>query len=174
MNKEKLTEKIEASFQDLFSYQKELSDEKWMSGPENRWTVGQHYLHLLKSAEMLNNALNYPGFLLQSKFGTSNRPSKSYDEIDKNYHEKLSQNKEKAKEFNKGLREVLVKDRRDILQDLEIEYRKLEFSVNKRSESKLDKLLLPHPILGKMSLREIMMWTVCHTNHHLKTLKEDY
>ena len=42
----------------------------------------------------------------------------------------------------------------------------LKFSV-----SDLDTYLLPHPLLGKMTIREISLWTAYHTEHHYKILK---
>ncbi|WP_231962837.1 DinB family protein [Polaribacter sp. KT25b] len=42
------------------------------------------------------------------------------------------------------------------------------------SEKNLDTLVLPHPLMGKMTVREIIMWTAYHTEHHTKTLQNLY
>ena len=39
------------------------------------------------------------------------------------------------------------------------------------SESKLDTYLLPHPLLGKLTLREMLFFSVYHIEHHLKLLE---
>jgi hypothetical protein len=38
--------------------------------------------------------------------------------------------------------------------------------VNRFSESELDQLLLPHPLLGKLTLREMVYFTIYHAHHH--------
>ncbi|UPT65903.1 MAG: DinB family protein [Sphingobacteriales bacterium JAD_PAG50586_3] len=39
------------------------------------------------------------------------------------------------------------------------------------SDSKLDTYLVPHPLLGKVTLREILFFTILHTEVHLEILK---
>ena len=35
----------------------------------------------------------------------------------------------------------------------------------------LDKYVLPHPLLGKVTLREMLYFTIHHNEHHLELLK---
>jgi hypothetical protein len=39
--------------------------------------------------------------------------------------------------------------------------------VRRWSETSLDAVLLPHPLLGKLTAREMLQFTVYHTAHHL-------
>ena len=39
------------------------------------------------------------------------------------------------------------------------------------SEHKLDRCILPHPLLGKLTLREMIYFTIYHMEHHLVHLK---
>ena len=43
--------------------------------------------------------------------------------------------------------------------------------INNLSDSVLDSYRLPHPILGKISLRELAIFTAFHTVHHIELLK---
>jgi hypothetical protein len=44
--------------------------------------------------------------------------------------------------------------------------------MDKFSEAQLDEYVLPHPILGKLTIREMLYFTIYHaTHHHLATLK---
>ena len=52
--------------------------------------------------------------------------------------------------------------------------KKLVSTIGKWSDSDLDKYLLPHPLLGKMTIRELLLWTTYHNYHHLNNLKENY
>ncbi len=40
--------------------------------------------------------------------------------------------------------------------------------VDSFSEAQLDALILPHPLLGKLTLREMLYFTIYHVQHHEK------
>lgn len=39
-------------------------------------------------------------------------------------------------------------------------------------DAALDQYLAPHPLLGKITLRELGYFTIYHTEHHLAIIKE--
>jgi hypothetical protein len=41
------------------------------------------------------------------------------------------------------------------------------------SEQQLDLLILPHPLLGKLTLREMIYFTIYHAGHHEKQVIEN-
>ena len=57
---------------------------------------------------------------------------------------------------------------------LQIQNKKLQYKTKRLKDKHLDKLLIPHPLMGKMTLREIIMWTAYHTDHHNQILKASY
>lgn len=174
MDKKTIVDTLEEKHQKLFDWLNATDDDLWIKGPENRWTSGQHILHLVQSSQMLNKALRYPKFLLKYKFGTSNRPSRDYNAVAKRYEERLAESQERAKEFNKDLRVPAIKEKSQMIDDLQVLNKKLQYKTQKFKDKHLDTLLLPHPLMGRMTLREIIMWTAHHTDHHLEILKRDY
>jgi hypothetical protein len=42
--------------------------------------------------------------------------------------------------------------------------------IDRFSETQLDQLILPHPLLGKLTLREMLYFTIYHVQHHQKQL----
>ena len=82
--------------QQLFNWLANQPDESWDKGPEGKWTTGQHIEHLVDSIKKVNHALSFPKFILKHKFGTSNRDTRSYNEVAKRYQEKLSANQDKS------------------------------------------------------------------------------
>ena len=174
MEKKEIIELLEENHQQLFDWLEQQPKEKWLFAPENKWTVGQHYLHLEKSLMLLNKALYYPRFVFQFKFGKNNRENRSYEYVVNNYQQKLLENKEKARIFNKDLRVPEISEKEEIITILQIQSKKLQYKTNKISDKNLDELLIPHPLMGKMTIREIIMWTAYHTEHHTKILKEKY
>lgn len=174
MDKKEITTLLENKHQELFQWLAEQPLDKWEQGPESRWTSGQHILHLVNSIQMLNKALRVPKFLLKRKFGVANRPVRSYQEVAKRYDDRLSENQSRAREFNKGLRMPTLKEKERLITKLQIQNKKLQYKTNKWSDKHLDTLLLPHPLMGRMIVREIIMWTAHHTTHHKQILNESY
>lgn len=174
MKKEAIAELLEEKHQELFNWLEKQPDDNWENGPENKWTVGQQILHLVNSLQMLNNALSYPRFFLKYKFGTCNREARDYETVAKKYQEKLLVNQERAKIFNQKLKIPKQKDRDRLLTRLQIQSKKLQYKVRKISDVNLDTLVLPHPLMGKMTIREIIMWTAHHTAHHTNILIHNY
>lgn len=171
MNKVEISDLLEEKHQELFDWLKNQPKENWEKGPQKKWTTGQHIQHLVDSLQLLNNALSYPKFILKYKFGTCNREPRGYDAVAKKYQQKLSENKERARVFNQKLKKPTLAERDRLLTKFQIQQKKLQYKTKKISDKNLDKLVIPHPLMGKMTLREIIMWTAHHTEHHTETLK---
>ena len=174
MEKEAIVNLLEEKHNNLFDWLKNRPNDIWEKGPENKWTTGQQIQHLTDSIQLLNKALSYPKFLLKYKFGTCNREIRSFETVAKNYQKKLSENQDRAKKFNQKLKKPIENDRDSLLTKLQIQNKKLQYKTNKLKDKHLDSLVIPHPLMGKMTIREIVMWTAHHTEHHTEILKKNY
>ena len=67
-----------------------------------------------------------------------------------------------------------IKDKKYIINRLKIQNKKLQHKLLKWSDNDLDNYILPHPLMGKMTIREIIMWTTFHVEQHTKTLQNNY
>ena len=172
MDKVEIADLLEKKHQELFSWLENQPKINWEKGPTDKWSASQHLQHLVDSLQLLNNALSYPRFILKYKFGTCNREPRDYETVAANYQQKLIENKDKAAIFNQKLKKPTLKERDRLLTRLQIQQKKLQYKTVHLSEKNLDTLLLPHPLMGKMTLREIIMWTAYHTEHHLKILQK--
>lgn len=174
MEKEALVSLLEAKHKKLLDWLENQPKENWEKGPEGKWRTGQQILHLTDSLQLLNNALSYPKFLLKYKFGTCNRAPRDYEAVAKKYQQKLLENKERAKVFNKDLKTPSLEERHTLVNKLQIQNKKLQYKTLKISDKNLDTLVVPHPLMGKMTIREIVMWTAHHTEHHTDILIKNY
>ena len=43
---------------------------------------------------------------------------------------------------------------------------------NRWKESDLDLFIVPHPLLGKLTLREVLYFTIFHVKHHQKQVED--
>ncbi len=174
MTKSEIVNLLEKKHQELVDLIDNQPTEKWMHGPENKWTFGQHILHLADSIQLLNKALSYPKFILKYKFGTSNRETRSYDAVVKKYQEKLAANQKRARQFNIKLKIPSLEEKSFLVNKLKTQNKKLQYKTNKWKDEDLDTLLIPHPLMGRITVREIIMWTAQHTEHHIQILNDNY
>ncbi|WP_456441325.1 DinB family protein [Psychroserpens sp.] len=174
MNKDSIAELIDDKNNALISWISAQEDEKWIEGPKNKWTSGQHALHLLQSIKPLNDALSMPKFVLRYKFGKSNRDVRDYQTVVNRYQERLKNAVGETFGPSKNMKTPALTEKQYLLDRLQVEGKKLQYKTRKISDKNLDTLILPHPLMGKMPIREIIMWTAHHIEHHTNTLKEKY
>ena len=118
--------------------------------------------------------MSYPKFILRYKFGKSNRVPRVYDAIINRYNERLEGVKGITFGPSKNMRTPTLEERLDLIDQLKAHENKLKKIVLKWKDKHLDNLLLPHPLMGRMPVREIIMWSAYHTEHHTKTLRNHY
>lgn len=170
--KEDIIENLEKAGMIFSDFCLTISDEIFFRQPADKWSVAQNVTHLITSANMTRLAYRLPKFMVRFYTGKPNRPSQSYDELVAKYKMKLQQGGRASGRFvakpvsaNEGKENILNSYNRSmtILVD----------SISKKwRDDKLDKYLAPHPLLGKLTLRELGFFTIYHTDHHLNIIKE--
>ena len=132
------------------------------------WSASDNVDHLIKSHKPIAKALKLPKFTLQAMFGKPERPSRSYEEICTIYRDEIAkgaqasgrylpkqENPENAEEKKKELVEQFSKASAELVSVAE-----------KWTESELDGYLLPHPLIGKLTIREMLYFTIYHNLRH--------
>ena len=135
---------------------------------EGKWNFEEQVVHLTKSIKPLSSGLKLPVFIFRWKFGKPNRRVRTFDEVVEKYLTKLPNlvgaNPNFAPKKEKPVpREVA-------LAAYEKESEKLYKAIATWDEWQLDNFLVPHPLLGKMMIREILYFTIYHTQHHFMIL----
>jgi hypothetical protein len=145
---------------------------RFTQGPEGRWTMGQHLDHLIRSVQPLTQGLRAPKLVLGLLFGTAKRPSHSYARVVADYEQALDDGGKASGKFVPPA--VPLEKRNALLHKHRAETETLIKLVNKCSEADLDKYGATHPLIGWLTLRELLFFTIHHHDHHLETLKRDY
>jgi hypothetical protein len=140
--------------------------------PAEKWSIAQNVEHLVISANTTRLAFSLPKFIVKLYAGKPNRASRTYDELVNKYKQKLQQGGKASGRFIPGkFRESL--DKNTMLETFKKAMNKLKDSIEKKWEdNQLDQYIAPHPLLGKITLRELCYFTIYHTYHHLAIIKE--
>ncbi|NNE27574.1 MAG: DinB family protein [Saprospiraceae bacterium] len=173
MEKHAITAAIRESSQEVCEWLNQQPLNRFEQGPQGKWNTSQHLDHIIKTAKLLNKALNYPKFMLRYKFGKPNREVRSREEVISRYQDRL-QNIPPGTTSPITVQSYTTQQKPQVLDQIERQNLKLIRTINKWPENKLDQYLLPHPLMGRMIIREIIMWHAYHNLHHLKILKDKY
>ena len=160
-----LNEKIDA----FNSYIEPLNKEQFEASPKGKWSAGQNLDHLIRAIKPLQLAYGLPKFALLILFGKTNRPSRAYDELVTKYKTKLAAGGKARGPFIPPFIRFEQKD--ELIKKYSLQKQKLTRKIEKQSEGDLDNYILPHPLLGKVTLREMLFFTIHHNEHHLGLLK---
>ena len=159
-------------FREFSSFCSGISNESFFRQPVEKWSVAQNVTHLITSANMTRLAYRLPKFIVRIYGGKPNRPSRSYDELVTKYTLKLEQGGRASGRFVAKL--VLAEEGKEkILETFNRSMSHLITSIQKNwNDLQLDLYIAPHPLLGKITLRELCYFTIYHTEHHLHIIKE--
>ncbi len=169
--KEQIIEQLQNQYHALIEWVEQQDDQRFEWRPaEDKWNTGQHIDHLIKSTRPLTKALKMPRVMIRQLFGKINREERSYEQVVAKYQLKLSEGGKATGRFLPP--DIVNAQKMDLLDELRSELNQLCKIIEKWKDDKLSNYLLPHPLLGKMTIREILLFTVYHTMHHFSILKE--
>jgi len=139
-----------------------------------KWSPAEHARHLRRSSAPLVPALRLPGFLLRALFGPSRRGSRTYARLRADYRDVLAAGGQAgrfAPSPEAAPREPEAR-RRAILDAWQRTNAALAGGVLSWDEARADRVRLPHPLLGPLTLREMAAFSVYHSAHHLELVRQ--
>lgn len=171
MNKQEIINQLNTQHTAFFTAVNAFGQDKANVSANGKWSPAEHLEHIRKSIKPLAMGLGLPKLAIVTVAGKAKRPSVSFDEVVANYKSKIDGGAvatgayvPKTEPYN--LAELSAKTNA-VLADL------LD-KVNSWKEEDLDKYNLPHPLLGKITVREMLYFTIYHVQHHAYLLKRDY
>ena len=136
------------------------------------WSPAETVRHLIKSTRPVGKALATPRIMLRLMFGKARRPSMTYDGLRSTYLQKLDEGG-KAGRLAPSAQEQpdLEAWRAEIMKNYAGVNRTLRTVLSRWPDKKLDTLQLPHPLLGKLTVREMLFFTLYHLRHHMAVVE---
>ena len=170
MNKQAIIAAAEKSFSAFTLYCNSIQGNIFFDKPGAKWSVAENLQHLIISTNTSTLAFTLPKFVVRWISGRPNRGSRTYGQLVEKYKQKLAAGGAASGRFIPG--PLTFKDSKEkILHNWEKATGKhLTALKNNRSEKDLDHYLVKHPLLGKITLRELCYFTIYHTEHHLNII----
>ncbi len=137
-----------------------------------KWTPAQHLEHVQRAISPVSWALMVPKWFLRWRFGKPNRTPRDYEGLVKRYNEKLAAGGRASGRFvppnvpSKAVERISASVQRIVAT--------MTRRVGAWSEQDLDTVLLPHPLLGKLTVRKMLFFTIYHAQHHRALVDRDY
>ena len=136
---------------------------------EDVWSPSDNLDHMIKAVKPITKALKLPKFSIQAMFGKPEKPSMTYEELCKIYRDALAKGAQASGRFlphQESPTENAEQKKKGLLAQWSNASAELAANVEKWNEHDLDQYLLPHPILGKLTIREMIFFTIYHNLRH--------
>jgi hypothetical protein len=149
---------------DLF---RSYSEVDFSAARDGRWTIAKNLDHLTRAAQPVAKGLGLPKFLIRWKLGRGPGSSRSLMEVQKIYKDILA---EGAQVQGRFIPEGMTSQKK-ALAEWEACGKLLLKKLGRWSDAELDQYQVPHPLIGMLTMREILFFTIFHTHHHLQNVR---
>ncbi|MFK8104436.1 MAG: DinB family protein [Saprospiraceae bacterium] len=168
-HKAEIVKSLVLSLEEVRGFIEQLTEEQFEHKPTDKWSIKQEFEHLILSNKPVSSALKLPKLVLRS-FGKPRNPSRKFEALFDYYHGKLKTSPVPTGKFTPKEQNNL--SRTDMLMGWGMISKKFDDRILNWSEEKLDQYLLPHPLLGKLTVREMLFFTIFHNHHHLSNMQD--
>jgi DinB superfamily len=136
----------------------------WHKSAPEVWSIAENVQHLVQSAAPVVRLLNAPREVLLERFDKAAAPSRSYEEVVQAYKTVLATGVKASGNFLPQIAEGI---NQEMLQNSFAQTNaSLVESIDKWNEADLDEYVIPHPVLGPLTVREMLYFTAYHNQHH--------
>jgi len=167
--KSDIIEALHSSFEDISTFLESVPNDIFHQRLNDKWSIAENLDHLILSNKSIPSVLK-KNKLFFLTFGFSFSGSENFETLKANYHLKLNQDGPPIRNafLPKNTKEISKEKFQENWQKIGPKYapRLAEWS-----EKDLDRFRLPHPLLGKLTFREMLFFTVFHNEHHLRTMR---
>lgn len=160
-----LVTKLKNSHKKFISHIDALTEKEFEFSNNQKWTAGQELEHIVKSTLPISQVLNNKTFI-KSKFRTIDRVQLNYQELVDKYHDAL---KNGGKAVGQFIPDAVGWAKKNELKNQLVEIvENISTYLDLYTEDELKALILPHPLLGALTIQEMLFFTIYHVGHHLE------
>jgi hypothetical protein len=171
--RETIVEALEHVYASSVTYWRSFDAASFLTPIGDAWSPGDNVRHLSKSIRAVTGGLGQPRLLLRSLFGRVKHTPRSMEQIRVTYEELLAAGGNAGRFAPSPLTDVADADAEQarILSAHEASVSEIKKAIRQWREQDLDRYQLPHPLLGRLTVREMLLFTVLHNQHHVDVVK---
>lgn len=162
MTREEIIVQLKQNSDKVIAFVEPIPEDELKKASQGKWNTLEHVDHLLRCVQSLNKALRIPLPGLKILFGKTDRKGRSFEELRIDYDECIEAGGKAVGRYipsKKQKKDQLIKKYKE-------QNKSLNKVINNWKEEDLDKYLLPHPLLKKLTIREMLYFTIFHTDIH--------
>lgn len=168
MKNELLKQNLKREHQRITDVVQSISDDRFYDAPPGKWTSVQHLKHVQLCMEPSIRLLSDKPKFVSKLFGETKEGSRSYESISLLYQNGLVPGIVSPERFVPDM--ISLDDKEKTLIDFMHKVGLLADTLDLYAEEELDQYLIPHPLLGLITLREMMHFYTYHAAHHINRI----
>jgi len=165
-----LIDLLQEGFEEVENFAAHSPYEVFYAKPaDDVWSAAENVQHLIQSVLPLSRLFGRPKSYFEEKWGLATHTSRNYEVIKATYHNALGAGIKATGAFapltpsaELGL----------LLGEFAQTNKALVNQLADWSEEDLDIYGIPHPLLGLLTVREMLLFTAYHTRHHLEIMQK--
>ena len=170
-----LRESLASEERDVAEFFRSLSPEEFALRVAEAWTPAEHLQHLSTAVSAVARGLSISPWILRLRFGRARQPSRSFVELRDDYRDRLARGGRAKSRFVPPREDLSLEQTTSRQVELLARWQRvnsrLRAALERWSDRNLDRIQLPHPILGKITAREMVFFTIYHGHHHIAAAK---
>ncbi len=163
-----LLEELRGSHEGLWKLVDGLDPLMASTAAPGKWSALQHMVHIHLGVKAMANYLALPKEVITEKFGRLDRPSMDMNALTTKYADRLAQGVVPPDRFTPG--PVRAEQRSSSIAEGRVELERMIVALRAWDEVDLDTFMCPHPAMGPLTTREMVMFTVLHARHHMRSI----
>lgn len=148
-----------------------LSPDELVTRDGDAWSASEHLMHLNMTTSAMARGFAAPRLMLRLRFGRARSPSRSYAALRDDYRAALAAGGKAPQEFVPPRVPDAITPSPQLQMDLLARWARvnarLRAGLHTWNEPSLDRLRLPHPLLGRLTAREMVCFAIYHDYHHI-------
>ena len=171
LTRESLISALSAGEAEVAAFFASLTPDELVLRVENAWTAAEQLAHLNSAVSAVARGLAVPRFILRIRFGRVRSTGRSYTALRDDYRARLAAGGRASGPFVPVREDLSPPEsearRHELLTRWHRVNGRLQKALASWNEKDLNTIRLPHPLLGKITAREMIYFTLYHAKHHI-------